>query len=275
MKATMIHRSPLFALAVASCLALTQALTGCSSKGDQREDLVSAAELYEEARAAMKNASYDRAVVLYRQLQSRFPFGEYAEQSQLELAYCYYKNFDPELATSTLDRFVRTYPTHPNVAYAYYLKGLVNFNRGTGFLARLLPTDTIGRDQEFARQSFQDFGELVRRFPDSRYADDARQRMLFLRDAMAQYELKVARYYLRRDAFVAAANRAQFIIENYHETPRLADALAVLAEAYEELDFASLEDDTRRVLELNYPGHPYLTNAPRDRDGWLDKLWPF
>ena len=250
-------------------------LAGCGSDGDTRDDLVTAEELYDQAKAAMRNGAYDRAILLYRQLQSRFPFGTYAEQGQLELAYSYHKNFEPELATSTLNRFLRTYPTHPNADYALYLKGLVNFSRGRGVLARLLPTDTIGRDQEFARQSFQDFGELVRRYPDSRYSEDARERMYYVRDAMAQYELKVARYYQRRGANVAAANRAKFIVENYYGTPQVAEALAILAEAYDDLEFANLQDDAKRVLELNYPSHPYVTGGDDDDESWLDKLWPF
>jgi outer membrane protein assembly factor BamD len=250
-------------------------MVGCSSNGDESDDLVSASELYDDARDAMRKGSYDRAIVLYRQLQSRFPFGTYAEQAQLDLAYCYHKNFEPDLSVSTLNRFLRTYPTHQHADYAYYLKGLTNFNRGSGFLARLLPQDTIGRDQEFARQSFQDFGELVRRFPDSKYAEDARSRMLYLRDAMAKYEISVAEYYLRRGANVAAANRAKSIVENFQTTAEVAEALAIMAEAYNELEFEALEQDTLRVLELNYPDHPYLTGTRNEPEGWFSRLWPF
>lgn len=260
-----------------ACLLLTMlvGLPGCGSNGDEREETVTASELYERARRSMRNGAYDRAIVLYRQLQSRFPFGRYAEQAQLELAYSYFKNFEPELAISTLDRFIRTYPTHPHIDYAYYLKGLVNFDRDTGFFARILPVETIGRDQEFARRSFQDFSALIERFPDSRYAPDARERMLFLRDAMAAYELTVADYYLRREAYVAAANRAQFVVENFQETERVADALAILARAYDGLTLSQLTDDTERVLQLNYPRHPHVTGTGGGEDGWLSKLWPF
>ena len=251
-------------------------LAGCGSDGEEREeDRVSAAELYERAKRAMDNNAYDRAITLYRQLQSRFPFGRYAEQAQLELAYSYYKNYEPDLAISTLNRFIRTYPTHPNIDYAHYLKGLVNFSRDRGFFARLFPSDTVGRDQEFARQSFQDFSELIQKFPDSRYVDDARQRMLYLRNQMAAYELQVARYYLRRQANVAAANRAQYVIENYQGTPHAADALAILTEAYRRLELPQLAGDSERVLELNYPNHPFVTGQEENEESWLDKLWPF
>ncbi|MDX1569784.1 MAG: outer membrane protein assembly factor BamD [Xanthomonadales bacterium] len=256
-------------------IALTLTMvTGCGSREEQ-EETVSASELYERARRAMRNGAYDRSIVLYRQLQSRFPFGRYAEQAQLELAYSYYKNYEPELALSTLDRFIRTYPTHPSVDYAYYLKGLVNFNRNVGFLTRLLSVETLGRDQEFARQSFQDFSELLQRFPDSKYAEDARKRMLFLRDAMAAYELTVAEYYLRRDAYVAAANRAQFVVENFQETSHAGNALAIMAEAYEGLELSQLSTDAERVLEMNYPRHPHLSGRNQDDESWLNKLWPF
>ena len=265
------NRLPILAL-IALALLLAQ---GCGSNDEREEETVSAAELYEQAKRSMDNGAYDRAISLYRQLQSRFPFGRYTEQAQLELAYSYFKNFEPELAITTLNRFVRTYPTHPNIDYAYYLKGLVNFSRDTGLLTRILPVETIGRDQTHAKESFRDFGELLQKFPDSTYAPDARERMLFLRNAMARYELTVARYYLRRDAYVAAANRAQYIVENYQETPQVADALSILAQAYDKLDLDAQSEDVARVLEANAPEHPYLTGNNKDNDGWLSKLWPF
>ena len=265
------NRLPILVL-IALTLLLVQ---GCGSNDEREEETISAAELYEQAKRSMDNGAYERAIGLYRQLQSRFPFGRYTEQAQLELAYSYFKNFEPELATTTLNRFVRTYPTHPNIDYALYLKGLVNFSRDTGLLTRILPVQTIGRDQTHAKESFRDFGELLQKFPDSKYAPDARERMLFLRNAMAQYELSVARYYLRRDAYVAAANRAQYVVENYQETPQVGDALSVLAEAYEELELDAQSEDVVRVLEANDPEHPYLTGLNEENGGWLSKLWPF
>jgi len=249
-------------------------LTACGSDKPKEDQGITAAELYERAKLSSNNGSYERAIILYRQLQSRFPFGRYAEQSQLELAYAYYKRFEPDLSISTLDRFIRTYPTHPHVDYAHYLKGLVNFSRDRGLIARLLPDRTSDRDQEFGRQAFQDFAELIQRFPDSQYVDDARERMVFLRDAMASYELTIAQYYKRRGANIAAANRAKNIVETYQGTRHIADALAIMAEAYKELELQELSDDAYRVLELNYPEHPLLTGRYEEKS-FLDKLWPF
>jgi outer membrane protein assembly factor BamD len=249
-------------------------LAGCKSDGDERDAQLSAPEIYETAKRSMRNGAYDRAIQNYRLLQSRFPFGRYTEQAQLELGYAYYKNYDPELAISTMDRFIRTYPTHPNVDYAFYLKGLANFSRGKGLLTRVLPGEYSDRDQDFARRAFQDFSELLRQFPDSRYADDARSRMIYLRAEMAQYEIHVAQYYLRREAYVAAANRAKYVLETYLESPSTGDALAILAEAYQHLELDELSQDTRRVLMLNYPEHPSLTGVT-ERKTWVERLWPF
>lgn len=255
-------------------LLATLVLAGCSSDGEERRNQLNAGELYQSAKQSMKNGAYERAINNYRILQSRFPFGRYTEQAHLELGYCYYKNFEPQLAISTMDRFIRTYPTHPNVDYAYYLKGLSNFSRGRGLLTRLLPGDYEDRDQEFTRLAFQDFAELIRRYPDSRYADDARKRMIYLRAGMAAYEVSVARYYLRRGAYVGAANRAKNVLEAYQETPAASEALAVLSEAYEGLDLSDLSRDAYRVLQLNAPEHPYITGR-YEEESWVEKLWPF
>lgn len=250
-------------------------LAGCSSDGEEREDeTITAVELYERAKLSLKNGSYDRAIAQYRLMQSRFPFGRYAEQAQLELAYAYYKNFEPDLAITTLDRFLRTYPTHPHVDYAHYLKGLINFSRNRGMLSRLLGVDTSTRDMSFAQESFRAFGELLQRFPDSQYAPDARERMLFLRNEMAQSEIEIARYYMRRHAYVAAANRAKYVVETFQEAPQAGDALAIMTEAYEALELAQLSEDAYRVLRINYPDHPYLTGRD-EQEGWLKRIWPF
>lgn len=255
-------------------LLLSAMLSGCGSKEEKPDDRVSAVELYEAAKKAMRNGSYARAISGYRFLQSRFPFGRYTEQAQLELAYCYHKNFEPDLAITTLDRFIKTYPTHPSVDYALYLRGLTDFSRDRGFFSRVLPGNFDDRDQTFARESFRSFDQLIRRFPDSVYADDTRERMLVLRAAMASHDLGVAEYYLRRGVSVAAANRAQYIIETYQESPQTSGALAVLAQAYEQLELEDLSSDTVRVLEMNYPDHPYVTGRS-EKQGWLERLWPF
>ncbi|MFK7955767.1 MAG: outer membrane protein assembly factor BamD [Lysobacterales bacterium] len=261
--------------ALSLALALSVLVAACGSDGEEREDnTVTASELYDRAKQSLANGSYDRAIFQYRQMQSRFPFGRYAEQAQLELAYAYYKNFEPDLATNTLDRFLRTYPTHEHVDYAHYLKGLVNFSRNRGLLGRLLNVDSSTRDLEFARASFTAFGELVQRYPNSEYAEDARERMLFLRNEMASYEISVAEYYYRRRAYVAAANRAKYVVENFQEAPQAGDALAIMSQSYEKLELTQLSEDAYRVLRINYPEHPHLTGNYA-KPSWLSRLWPF
>ena len=255
-------------------LLLGALLSGCGSKDRRPDERITAVELYENAKNAMRSGSYARAISGYRFLQSRFPFGRYTEQAQLELAYCYHKNFEPDLAITTLDRFIKTYPTHPSVDYAYYLRGLTNFSRDRGFFSRILPGDYNDRDQTFSQESFRSFDQLIRRFPDSDYAEDTRQRMLVLRASMAAHDLGVAEYYLRRGVSVAAANRAKHIIETYQESPQTGSALAVLAQAYDQLQLDDLSNDAFRVLEMNYPQHPYVTGR-YEKEGWLERLWPF
>jgi len=187
---------------------------------------------------------------------TRFPFGVYGQQSLLDLAYAYYKTEDFESAMSACDRFIRLYPQNPHVDYAYYLKGLVNFNRGRGLTERFLPIDSSQRDQSSAMTSFQSFSELVAKYPQSEYAEDARKRMVFLRNRLAAHEVHVANYYMTRGAYVAAANRARYVVETYPRTPVVPDALVLMAKAYRILGIDNLSNDAIRVLELNYPAHP-------------------
>lgn len=252
-------------------LVLAVALAGCS-RDKKEEETRSAEELYEEASYALKYRNYGRAVRLYRTLTTQYPFGRHAEQAQLDMAYAYYGAREPEQALSTLDRFIRTYPAHPNVDYARYLKGLVNYQESRGFLRRLFPTMTIDRDHEHARRSFRDFQELIQRHPDSRYVPDARQRMVHLRNNLAEYEVMVGSYYQRRHAYIAAINRAEYVIENYPGAPATVDALILLAENYEALELPELAADTRRVLEMNYADQ---LQHEKKREGFFRKLWPF
>jgi outer membrane protein assembly factor BamD len=248
-------------------------LAGCNKADPETEDGKSAEELYQEAKNHLDHTAYEQAVSAYKQLQTRYPFGRYAEQAQLEMAYAFYKAHKPELALSTADRFIRTYPSHPNVDYAYYIRGLTNYDEKIGMLERLMPSRVRDRDQSSALEAFNDFDELCRRFPDSRYCPDARQRMVFLRNNLAAYEIDVANYYLRRKAHVAAANRARYVLETYPGTPQTGDALEIMHKAYSELQMPELAADAMRVLELNYPAHPYLTGARGE--GFFSRLWPF
>ena len=248
-------------------------ISGCGSKGDTM-DSISADELYQEAKAAVTNGNFNRAEKKYKLLQSRFPFGRYTEQAQLELAYAQYKLRKPDQSLATLERFIKTYPAHQNIDYAFYLKGLINYETNYGFLARIFPSRVRDRDQLGARQAFIDFNELLRRFPDSQYAPDARQRMVHLKSNLAGYEIGVAKYYLRRKAFIAAANRARYILETYPNTVETAEALTVLHQAYQGLEMPELADSTMQVLALNFPSNPYVTGQ-KVRRSLFSYLWPF
>jgi outer membrane protein assembly factor BamD len=261
---------------VAALLALLLALAACGegTRVDATETLP-VDELYAEAKTSLLAGNYERASRYYKRLVARFPFGRFTEQAELELGYAQFKSNDPEEALSTVNRFIRQYPTHAHIDYAYYLRGLINFNREFGVLERYIQQDTSRRDLGYARQSFQDFGELLRRYPDSRYAGDARQRMVHLRNGLAQAELNVAEFYFRRAAYVATQARAKYIIENYQETPQTGDALALMAESYHRLGQQTLAEETLRVLKLNYPEHPYLDGGwPSKRNIWW-QLVPF
>ncbi len=236
--------------------------TGCGwfPKADPTVDW-SAQKLYTEAKASLTAGDYEQAIRYFGLLEARYPFGRYAQQAQLEIAYAYYKYDEPDAAIAAAERFIQLYPRHPNVAYAYYLKGLANYNRGRGLVERYVPQDPSERDPGTALQSFQDFSELIKRFPDSKYAKDATQRMLFLRNNLAQHEVHVANYYLRRRAYVAAANRAKYVIENYQRTPAVPEALVIMAKSYKLLGLDQLSDDALRVLRLNFPDHPGIAEV--------------
>lgn len=254
-------------------LAAMLAVSGCRKDRENIDDRPASA-LYADAKQYLDNKSWDRAIQAYKQLQTRYPFGRYTEQSMLDLSYAYFKAREPQNALSQLNRFIRTYPTHPNVDYAYYLKGLVNYEENLGFLERLMPSRVRDRDQSAARDAFMDFNELLRRFPDSRYVADARQRMVFLRNNLAAYEVDVADYYLRRKAYVAAANRARYALENYPNTPETAEALVLLHRAYTELSLPELATGAMAVLELNYPDN-YYVQGRKKKKSWAERLWPF
>jgi outer membrane protein assembly factor BamD len=229
-------------------------LGGCGTlgKGNDITEDWPVQRLYEEAKEAREGGDYQTAIDYYEKLESRYPFGPYAEQAQLEIAYCYYKYEEPASAIAAADRFIKLHPRHPNVDYAYYIKGLTNFHQGRGFVERYLPIDASQRDPAAAQQAFQDFAELTERFPDSPYAADASRRMVYLRNQLARYEIHVADYYLRRGAFVAAANRAKYVLERYPQSTAVPDALAVMAKAYSKLELHALAEDALRVLKLNY-----------------------
>ncbi len=264
-------------------IAFVLAGSGCARFGihklfghaEDKVETLPVEKLYADAHQSLENGNVVRAQATYKRLISRFPYGPYTEQAQLDLAYAQYKNNKFDDASSTIDRFIRTYPTHRHVDYAYYLKALINFNRDNQLLARLARLDSSQRDQGSPRQSFNDFADLLRRFPNSRYAPDARQRMVYLREELAKHEIGVGLYYLSRKAYVAAANRGQYVILNFPQSNYDGDALALMGEAYKRLGDTKLSDDAKRVLQQNHPDHPWLAGRWPRRQGLIHQLNPF
>jgi outer membrane protein assembly factor BamD len=218
-------------------------------------------KLYEQAREDAASGAYDRAVRAYERLEGRAAGTLLAQQAQLELAHVHYKTGERAQALAVLDRFLRLHPTSPAVDYALYLKGLVNFNDNLGLFGRLANQDLSERDQQAARDAYESFRQIAERFPTSRYADDSRQRMIYIVNSLAEYELHVARYYFRRGAYVAAANRAQRTVKDYQQTPSVEEALSLMARSYDRLGLAALRDDAVRVLRGNFPSSPFLAGA--------------
>ena len=265
-------------LARLALLVLLVGLAGCSlfhrgKKGDPM-DTLPVEQLYQQGVDAIDAGNYDFASRSFERLIARFPFGAYTEQSTINLAFAQYKDGKPDDAYSTVNRFIKTYPTHRHIDYAYYLRGLINFNRSAGFVERWVGQDMTKRDQANLRQSFDDFTALITRYPASAYAEDSRQRMIYLRNMMAQSELHIAVFYLRRNAYVASANRAKSIVETYPQSPQAGDALAVMVESYKNLGQQKLADDAKRVLKLNYPDHPFFRGDWPQYRSWYWKLIP-
>lgn len=242
-------------------------LIACSSQETQEEVRLNTEKAYyDAAQRSLKASNWASAIQHLQGLEEYFPFGTYAEQAQLELIYAYHRNYEPEASMAAADRFIRLHPQHHNVDYAYYMKGLTSFTEGTGIFERFLPTDLTMRDPGSARQSFVHFAQLLARFPNSTYAADARKRMIYLRNLLARYEIHVANYYLKRGAYVAAANRGRYVVENFQQTPAVPDALAVMVQSYSQLKLDDLGDNALRTLVANYPEHPALDNGEFDYD---------
>jgi outer membrane protein assembly factor BamD len=259
-------------LSAVPALALALLLAACSSTSDDKTANWSPNKLYAEAKDEMSSGSYDKAVPLYEKLEGRAAGTPLAQQAELDKAYAQYKSGDQAQAVATLDRFMKLHPASPAIDYALYLKGVVNFNDNLGPFAFLSRQDLSERDQKAAKESFEAFKELATRFPDSRYTPDARARMTYIVNSLAQYEVHVARYYYERGAYVAAANRAQNALADYHDVPVLEEALYILIQSYDKLGLTQLRDDAKRVLLKNYPNTEYLA---RGFKGKQDPWWKF
>lgn len=262
---------------IALLLVMVFVASGChrGTKGKNAEEGVPVEQLYEKSHKLMQGGNWSGAEASFKRLLAQYPYGPYTEQAMIETAYAQYKAGKHDDAVSSIDRFIRTYPTHRNIAYLYYLRGLSNSNRDTVFLRRVWSLDSSRRDLSTPRQAYADFNIVAERYPNSRYAADARQRMIELRDVFARHELDNALYYLRRDAWVSAAGRANYLLETYPQSAYQYDAVAALGEAYTHLGNKPLADDARRVLELNQPDHPWLRGNWPKYPWMIRKLNPF
>jgi outer membrane protein assembly factor BamD len=234
-------------------------LAGCGwNTSDDETAGWSAQRLYSEAKEAMSDGNWATAIKYFEKLEARYPFGRYAQQAQLESAYAYYREGEAASAIAACDRFIKLHPNHPAIDYAYYLKGLVSFYEDQSLLARLANQDPSERDPRSARESFLALRELATRFPESKYTPDALARLKFLVNSLALHEVHVARWYMKRGAYVAAVNRAAFAVQNYPEAPAVEEALAILARGYDQMGLIELRDDSARVLKKNFPNSAWL-----------------
>lgn len=266
-------RAKLSVVPALSAMVIAALLSACSSTPVDETANWSPNKIYAEAKDEMNSNAYDKAVTLFEKLEGRAAGTPLAQQAQLEKAYAQYRAGEQAQAIATLDRFMKLHPSSPALDYALYLKGIINFNDNLGFLSFLTRQDLAERDQKASKESFEAYKELAARFPDSRYTPDARLRMTYIVNSLAQYEVHVARYYYTRGAYVAAINRAQNAVSDYREVPAIEEALYVMMQSYNALGMDKLRDDTRRVMESNYPKSEYLSRGFKSNsDPWW-KIW--
>lgn len=276
-----IDRRPALArLGMAAALSVSLLLGGCglfNTNAPEPDNTVgwSAEQLYRDAKSEMDSGNWSAAITQLDRIQARYPFGVYAQQGMLDTAYAQWRDGSPELAIATIDRFEQQYPNHEATDYMLYLKGLVNFTPDNAFLGQIVGQDPAERDPKGARASFDAFRELVDRFPDSKYAADARLRMNWLANTIAMNEVYTARYYYERDAYIAAINRAETVITDFQGTPAAEESLGIMIASYDRLGMTQLRDDARRVLQANYPDSEYLTQAYtlRGKSWWNPMSW--
>ena len=242
-------------------------MSGCAGNPNDRRELTEA-EHYREARKLLDRKTYINAIEQFEELEARFPYGDYAEQAQIDLIYARYRSLDYPGATAQAERFLRNYPTHKHADYVLYIRGLAHYYMQQGIFDRVFGEDKAPRDLATMRDAFADFDELVRRYPDSDYAADARSRMIYIRNLLAEQELIAARYYARREAYIAAANRAQHVVRHYQQTPSVPEALAILSKSYESLGQPKLADNSYRLLAANWPKSDFLGDQGVEIEWW-------
>lgn len=260
-------------LPLLTALLVAGLLAGCSSTSEDKTANWSPNRIHSEAKDEINSGAYDKAVPLLEKLEGRAAGTPLAQQAQIDKAYAHYKAGEKAQAIATLDRFMKLHPASPALDYALYLKGLVNFNDNLGLFSFISRQDLSERDQKAAKDSFESFSELVTRFPESRYAQDARQRMTYIVNSLAQYEVHVARYYFQRGAYVAAISRAQVALSDYQGVPALEEALYILIQSYDALGMTQLRDDARRVMDTSYPQSAYLRDGFKGKEDPWWKFW--
>ena len=264
-----------FILTLFTAFAAALLLGACGIFGNSDYDETrgwSVQKLYAEARAELAARAWEDAIKHYERIESRYPYGRFAQQAQIELAYAFWKNDDAASALATIDRFVKQHPSHPSADYMYFLRGLINFNDDLGITGFISGQDLSERDPKAAADAFAAFKEVVTRFPDSKYAPDSILRMNYLVNALASHEVHVARYYYRRQAYVAAVNRTQYAMKTYPGAPANEEGLVIMVQAYDALGMTALRDDARRVLDKNFPDSVYLKGGPKKDSSWW-QIW--
>ena len=259
---------------VSLAIFLALCIAGCSllkNKADETENWKDE-QFYSEGKKALTKGDYEKAIKYYQQIEIRYPYSRFATQAQIDLAYAQYKSGDTEAAINAIDRFIKLHPNNPAVDYAYYVKALCNFKGDLGFFASYIGQDPTERDPKAAREAFEGFKDLTTRFPNSKYTPDAIQRMRYLIDALASYEVHVARYYLKRGAYIAAVNRIQYSLKEYPQAPANEEGLLILVKAYDALGMTDLRNDAERVLKTNFPDSKYLKGeVPSGKRWW--QIW--
>lgn len=237
------------------------ALAGCSSSPDDDEIILAnrgAEGLYQQAKQSMEVGNFNGAAEVLSSLDSRYPFGPLSHQVQLDLIYSYYKVGKTDQALATIDRFIRLNPNHSDIDYAMYMRGLTNMDSDKNIFQELVGIDRSDRDPSKSREAFDDFRKLLEKFPDSKYSADARKRMVFIKNRLAKYEIAVARFYMRREAYVAAANRGRYVLEYYPDSSQVQQALEIMVECYDQLELTELKDNAMKTLKLNYPDSSWV-----------------
>jgi outer membrane protein assembly factor BamD len=257
-------------LKIVLVLMLISTFYACSSNEELPDERLIEKDLYDQAQSRLKNENYSTAIISLETLESRFPFGRYAEQAQAELIYAYYKNFEYEASRSAADRFINLHPRHPHTAYAYYIKGLSSFTDDSGLFTRFFGSDLSKREIGPAQSSFDDLSEFLSRYPESKYSSHAKQRMIYLRNLLAKHEMHVADYYMKRRAYLAAIGRAKYVIEHIPNTPQTPFALSVLIEAYDMLDYQELKQSNLEILKSNFPEFLIKQDVDTGKRSWVN-----